>query len=722
MRKSLCDSANCDGQTGKRKAPTLPPSCSAYWATDREKVSVELRRLTREHTHTQRARSGMGQEAGKSAWPKPTGGYQTISGRRYGRRHAYISFRPVTDKQRVASTVDGHNMERTISQKDPAVASKGNISSVLQNILPTACTNAVRPELNAASNQEGHSRRQSSLCRVKKVPSNHFKRPKSDQVVPYDRKYYSGIEKSEQARVWPISEDPKPNPEALSYINIDAYEPDSSGAEEEEEDSSLNPSQAAQKRRDGICELGGNSLDDVFSKRSKHSVQMAPSKSTTDLCCEQPDFERTVKANRKVSPLLVGEDQAPKCQGVTASSAPASYKSTGKTNPEETFQSEMVVRPKIRKQTSETHLERRKCSEKEEVSHLSGAAVRNKCGSAPPGFLSQTSSENELLFDFPPMASSDLNSEDRKNEGDINAKVDDEEDDDENFGKKCDPSTKVDESSSSEFSEGEWSASWTSDSGLEKERSTSEESWETLPGMDEPPDSCSSSSLEEVPSLNLALEEQTPLEEGEIPWVMYNEDSGSSSDEDPDGVSQFVHPGLFILDGNNNLEDDSSMSEDLDTEWRFLDEFGDGFGMAQAISYVDHSQLLTYMALEERLAQAMEAALAHLESLAIDVEQAHPPATEQIIDCLPQITINAENIEQEQCCAICCCEYVKDEIATLLPCRHMFHKLCVTLWLRKSGTCPVCRHVLTPAVSEPASSNTEQETLPSSHSASGGTC
>lgn len=39
-----------------------------------------------------------------------------------------------------------------------------------------------------------------------------------------------------------------------------------------------------------------------------------------------------------------------------------------------------------------------------------------------------------------------------------------------------------------------------------------------------------------------------------------------------------------------------------------------------------------------------QAALAHLESLAIDVEQAHPPATEQIIDCLPQITMHAENI------------------------------------------------------------------------------
>lgn len=63
--------------------------------------------------------------------------------------------------------------------------------------------------------------------------------------------------------------------------------------------------------------------------------------------------------------------------------------------------------------------------------------------------------------------------------------------------------------------------------------------------------------------------EPPPLEEGEIPWLMYNGEAGSSSDEDPDGMSHFVHPGLFILDGNNNLEDDSSMSEDLDAEWRW---------------------------------------------------------------------------------------------------------------------------------------------------------
>ena len=38
---------------------------------------------------------------------------------------------------------------------------------------------------------------------------------------------------------------------------------------------------------------------------------------------------------------------------------------------------------------------------------------------------------------------------------------------------------------------------------------------------------------------------------------------------------------------------------------RLFDGFADGLGVAEAISYVD-PQFLTYMALEERLAQAME--------------------------------------------------------------------------------------------------------------------
>nr|XP_055056316.1 E3 ubiquitin-protein ligase Praja-2 isoform X1 [Misgurnus anguillicaudatus]XP_055056317.1 E3 ubiquitin-protein ligase Praja-2 isoform X1 [Misgurnus anguillicaudatus]XP_055056318.1 E3 ubiquitin-protein ligase Praja-2 isoform X1 [Misgurnus anguillicaudatus] len=662
----------------------------------------------------------MGQEAGKSAWPKTTGGYQTISGRRYGRRHAYVSFRPITEKQRPTSAMDSQSMNENSDHKDKVMDTKSSISSVLQTILPMASSNSVFPEVKPTSHEEGHNRKQ----RVAKAPSNHFQRPKSDRVVPYDI-CRSNKGQRDVERVWPNAKENPTSSEVLSYINIDAYEPDSSGAEDE--DLSFNPSQAIHRRLDHmIRKLEGNVDDshlDAFTSKDAERLGQAASCGSKELCCDEPRSQRTVKENGNVGHLLLVEDQALKCREVTAGAGSASCKSMGNLNPEETSQSEMVVRPKIRKQTSETHLERRKSSDKKEDGHLSDSSVRNKCGSAPPGFLAQTSSDSEFLFDFPPMALTDLSAVDKKFEDEGNTTEDGKDDDIcedlEDFGKTCDSSVKGERSSSSDCSEGEWSTSWTSDSGLEKERCSSEGSWETLPGLDELP-GCSSS-LEEVPSLSLALEEQTPLEEGEIPWLMYNEDSGTSSDEDQDGVSQFVHPGLFILDGNNNLEDDSSVSEDLDTEWRFLDEFGDGFGMAQAISYVDHSQLLTYMALEERLAQAMEAALAHLESLAIDVEQAHPPATEQIIDCLPQITVHADNTEQEQCCAICCCEYVNDEIATLLPCRHMFHKLCITLWLRKSGTCPVCRHVLTPTVTEPTTLNSENETAPSSHSASGGT-
>lgn len=41
------------------------------------------------------------------------------------------------------------------------------------------------------------------------------------------------------------------------------------------------------------------------------------------------------------------------------------------------------------------------------------------------------------------------------------------------------------------------------------------------------------------------------------------------------------------------------------------------------------------------------------------------------------------SVGQEQCCTICCSEYVKDEVITELPCHHLFHKPCVTLWLQK---------------------------------------
>ncbi|XP_011798555.1 PREDICTED: E3 ubiquitin-protein ligase Praja-1 isoform X2 [Colobus angolensis palliatus] len=259
----------------------------------------------------------------------------------------------------------------------------------------------------------------------------------------------------------------------------------------------------------------------------------------------------------------------------------------------------------------------------------------------------------------------------------------------------------------------------------EQALSSSGESWETLPGKEErePPQakvsastgaspgpgasasagagagasagSNGSNDLEEVrePSLQ---EEQTSLEEGEIPWLQYNENE-SSSEGDNDSGHELMQPGVFMLDGNNNLEDDSSVSEDLEVDWSLFDGFADGLGVAEAISYVD-PQFLTYMALEERLAQAMETALAHLESLAVDVEVANPPASKESIDALPEILVTEDHgaVGQEMCCPICCSEYVKGEVATELPCHHYFHKPCVSIWLQKSGTCPVCRCMFPP--------------------------
>ncbi|KAL0588974.1 E3 ubiquitin-protein ligase Praja-1 [Plecturocebus cupreus] len=259
----------------------------------------------------------------------------------------------------------------------------------------------------------------------------------------------------------------------------------------------------------------------------------------------------------------------------------------------------------------------------------------------------------------------------------------------------------------------------------EQTLSSSGESFETLPGKEEwePPKARVSASpgpvpgasasagagagasagsngsnyLEEVrePSLQ---EEQASLEEVEIPWLQYNE-TESSSEGDNDSGHELMQPGVFMLDGNNNLEDDSSVSDDLEVDWSLFDGFADGLGVAEAISYVD-PQFLTYMALEERLAQAMETALAHLESLAVDVEVANPPASKESIDTLPEILVTEDHgaVGQEMCCPICCSEYVKGEVATELPCHHYFHKPCVSIWLQKSGTCPVCRCMFPPSL------------------------
>ncbi|XP_036385027.1 E3 ubiquitin-protein ligase Praja-2 [Megalops cyprinoides] len=674
----------------------------------------------------------MGQEAGKSAWPKPAGGYQTITGRRYGRRHAYVSFRPSLTRHKTASKddhMDWQEMEMDSVNGESSISSKGNISSMLQAIFPVS-SNMVHPETKL--NAEAPGRTQADSLKGAEPSAFSYKKLKGGQAADCDAEHLFGSKKSSEACAWPTleDEDNPSSPSVLSFVNIDSYEPESSDGEEDE--LSADPSLGLQRRLDDmICELGKEF--DYLSGLHSYLCAKSPGGSSSEGDGEEPDGAPGRGSPRAdedgARPSNAVSDGPEEPEGSLAGVSPVGQESADRESDPAATEAEMVVRPKVRKQSSESQLEKRKCSQPE-AGRGSRQLAGSKCGSAPPFFLTQTGRPREFLFDFPQTACSVCEStplEGKREDAETGRRPkagnqDDLWEDLEDFNEKCASLMKGDDSS--ECSEGEWSASWTSDSGAEKEPCSSDGSWETLPGcLDEPQaelPSNGSSPDDAAAGLNLVPEDQTPLEEGEIPWLSYQEETDSSSDEEPEGASHFVHPGLFMLDGNNNFEDDSSASEDLDADWRLLDDFGEG-GMAQAISYVD-PQLLAYMALEERLAEAMEAALAHLESLAIDVEQAHPPATEDIIDCLPQITVQEEHYGQEQCCAICCCEYVKDEIATELPCHHIFHKLCVTLWLRKSGTCPVCRHVLSPALPDapvPASFVPDHDAPPSNHSAAG---
>ncbi|KAJ3019497.1 hypothetical protein HKX48_002030 [Thoreauomyces humboldtii] len=62
-----------------------------------------------------------------------------------------------------------------------------------------------------------------------------------------------------------------------------------------------------------------------------------------------------------------------------------------------------------------------------------------------------------------------------------------------------------------------------------------------------------------------------------------------------------------------------------------------------------------------------------------------PPATEQLIASLPQIQISKSDLVEHADCAICQDEYTESETVTALPCKHLFHPLCIEHWLKVNG-------------------------------------
>ncbi|XP_029427932.1 E3 ubiquitin-protein ligase Praja-2 isoform X2 [Rhinatrema bivittatum] len=726
----------------------------------------------------------MGQEAGKPAWPKPAGGYQTITGRRYGRRHAYVSFRPTTanqdrissqynqgceglelakvEKEKTLSCVDFTDTPNTtnlVHQAPYQQVSQQDSGVLFHNICPTLHED---PLLESAQHEAplcmGAVSEHKGDCSPLSVLQNNVKGQQTSGMSSNPDKISEDFEKATSKECIKLH-----NQNGISYVNVDSYEPDSSDEEDDSPQDLLSIAEEAGKLQ--------KTLDSMLFKLEKEVISLNGLQShLSTLSHDEPisgaeelipvsltrtsnlGMDSVKQTNKRIIPKRISGAEGETVQiNTNNSNCEMQHKYTkadvavwtpvelcnelnttdcrddqGNTN-------ELVVRPKVRKQMSASHLDKKKPRTGEDEKKNSTISQEENAemqwGSSECIIQHEEKTHANSFFEprdyegATKKAKNDktkyLTLQKEKSFVEDNTFWEDFED----YSRNLSDSNKDEDSS--ERSDGEWSASLPSYTAAEKDHSSSDESWETLPGKEErePELQSNSSSLEEENSdFSFQIGEQTSLEEGEIPWLQYQEEIESSSDEENDAMSHFVHPGFFMLNGNNNLEDDSSMSEDLDMEWRLLDEFGDGLGVAQAISYVD-PQFLTYMALEERLTQAMETALAHLESLAVDVEQAHPPASKESIDSLPQIVVAEDHNGQEQCCAICCSEYLKDEIITELPCHHLFHKPCVTLWLQKSGTCPVCRHVFAPLLPEAAAAATsflsDHDSPPSVHGDAG---
>lgn len=295
------------------------------------------------------------------------------------------------------------------------LASKGNISSMLHAIFPVS-SNSVHPEVKIKSGKDPPHKKQSTSRKPSEARSVHYKKLESDQSVACDQDQ-NVLKKSAEASAWPISEDSNPsNSSVLSFVNIDAYEPDSSGGEEEEGQGS-DLSHGLQKRLDDMIFELGKEFDYLSglhsylytqssegttdcSLRDTESVKDSRTDPRSDSNTEEIPPEWNISEhNRTDHPEISTEFRTPEDLATVGPKGPAELGNDDQRG----TQSEMVVRPKIRKQTSETHLEKWKSSHGEEA-HCGSAkqASKTKCVSAPPFFLTQTERPNqEFLFDYP---------------------------------------------------------------------------------------------------------------------------------------------------------------------------------------------------------------------------------------------------------------------------------------------------------------------------------
>ncbi|NXV73236.1 PJA2 ligase, partial [Atlantisia rogersi] len=609
----------------------------------------------------------MGQEACKHAWPKPDGGYQPLTGRRYGRRHAYVGFRPSFNGQgrdEHQHDEDGEGLELEDVQKENSLRSSplGQVSSHLLDKPLLENTGTAEPGCQNAPRRaiEANMSPLSVFCyglEAKEIPGNIMNPYENSEDL---EEYASGGCNDLNGQ------------NGIAFVNIDAYEPDSSDGEEDDDQDGCSVAREAASVVQGALDNVSSGLQkDVESFTELQSELSTLSHRISRECCEEagpiplmsyfsmdPGLScpnRTFRSSAE-GQVILGSNPNGANYGtqlintidveVGTPVAITNELNVSDRNTDEESSPELVVRPKSRKPNTGDQVKGEKllASDEEESPWRRAEIAEAQKGCAECAFRNEDEMSFSMFF-----YSRQHESHQKPLEGDLmkNAVFQG----DSPFDKDEDSSVEIHTplpclNFSSECSDGEWPTALPPYfTAAERDHFFSEETWETVPGREESEVQSSSSGVEENTDLCFEGGQQASLEEGEIPWLQYQEAVESSSDEENDPVGDFVYPGFFLLDGNNNLEDDFDVSEDLDVEWRLLDEIDDGLGLAQSV-YVD-PQFLPFTALEGPL-QFFETALAQLEALGFEIEQANPPATGETIDSLPQIIVTGDHEGMEK--------------------------------------------------------------------------
>ena len=74
------------------------------------------------------------------------------------------------------------------------------------------------------------------------------------------------------------------------------------------------------------------------------------------------------------------------------------------------------------------------------------------------------------------------------------------------------------------------------------------------------------------------------------------------------------------------------------------------------------------------------------------------PASEAAIRSLPKKKIEKDMLDDRGRaeCSICMDAVELGDQVTVLPCKHWFHEVCITAWLKEHDTCPHCRKGISP--------------------------